>query len=263
MASWWLTSIAAFRLEKQLLMSVTMRPFSWLRFIDDIDMKWLHGRDNLDTFLQEANSFHSTIQFTAEVSNDKHVFLDTQSRLDENRISTDLYTKPMDTHQYLLPTSCHPKHCCKNIPYSLALRLRRICSDSNTFELRAKELTNQLHRRGYLKQDIASAIDKARQRSRDALLSYRPKSAQYSHLCWHIILTYPRSGILLTKIGPSSSHQMSWRIFTRANQSWLLDAPKAFVISWYEHDSNQTLMMTTKLVNVDPVAEKDVNAAKW
>ena len=35
------------------------------------------------------------------------------------------------------------------------------------------------------------------------------------------------------------------RIFTRANQSWLSDAPKAFVISWYEHDSNQTLMMTT------------------
>ena len=70
------------RLEKQLLMSDTMRPFSWLRFIDDIDMKWLHGRDNLDTFLQEANSFHSTIRFTAEVSNDKHLFLDTQSRLD-------------------------------------------------------------------------------------------------------------------------------------------------------------------------------------
>ena len=43
------------------------------------------------------------------------------------------------------------------------------------FELRAKELINQLHSSGYLKQDIASAIDKARQRSRDALLSYRPK----------------------------------------------------------------------------------------
>ena len=86
------------RLETQLLMSDTMRPFSWLRFIDDIDMKWLHGRDNLDTFLQEANSFHSTIRFTAEVSNDKHVCLDTQSRLDEDRICTDLYTKPTDTN---------------------------------------------------------------------------------------------------------------------------------------------------------------------
>ena len=179
------------RLEKQLLMSVTMRPFSWLRFIDDIDMKWLHGRDNLDTFLQEANSFHSIIWFTAEVSNDKHVFLDTQSRLDEDRICTDLYTKPTDTHQYLLPTSCHPKHCCKNIPYSLALRLRRICSDSNTFELRAKELTNQLHQRGYLKQDIASAIDKARQRSKDALLSYRPKSAEVGTILPFVLTYHP------------------------------------------------------------------------
>ena len=179
------------RLEKQLLMSVTMRPFSWLRFIDDIDMKWLHGRDNLDTFLQEANSFHSTIRFTAEVSNDKHVFLDTQSRLDEDRICTDLYTKPTDTHQYLLPTSCHPKHCCKNILYSLALRLRRICSDSNTFELRAKELTNQLHRSGYLKQDIASTIDKARQKSRDALLSYRPKSAEVGTILPFVLTYHP------------------------------------------------------------------------
>ena len=90
-------------LEKQLLISVTMKPISWLRFIDDIDMKWLHGRDNLDTFIQEANSFHSTIRFTAEVSKDKHVFLDTQSRLDEDRICTDLYTEPTATHQYLLP----------------------------------------------------------------------------------------------------------------------------------------------------------------
>ena len=96
-----------------------------------------------------------------------------------------------DTHQYLLPTSCHPKHCCKNIPYSLALRLRRICSDSNTFELRAKELTNQLHQRGYLKQDIASAIDKARQRSRDALLSYRPKSAEVGTILPFVLTYHP------------------------------------------------------------------------
>ena len=171
------------RLEKQLLMSVTIRPFSWLRFIDDIAIKWLHGRD------KEANCFRSTTRFTAGVSNDKHDFLDTQSRLDENSICTYLYTKPTDTHQCLLPTSCHPKHCCKNIPYSLALRPRRICSDSNMFELRAKELTNQLHNRGYLKQDIASAIDKARQRSRDVLLSYRPKSAEVGTI-FPFVLTY-------------------------------------------------------------------------
>ena len=74
---------------------------------------------------------------------------------------------------------------------SLALRLWRICSDSNTFELRAKELTNQLHRRGYLKQDIASAIDKTKQRSRDALLSYRPKSAEVGTILPFVLTYHP------------------------------------------------------------------------
>ena len=88
-------------------------------------------------------------------------------------ISVDLYTKPTDT---LLPTSCHQKHCCKNIPYSLAVRLRRICSDSDTFESRARELTDHLCKRGYQKQEISLAIERARQQKREDLLSYRLKS---------------------------------------------------------------------------------------
>ena len=59
------------------------------------------------------------------------------------------------------------------------------------FELRAKELSNQLHSHGYLKQDIASAIDKARQRSRDALLSYRPKSAEVGTILAFVLTYHP------------------------------------------------------------------------
>ena len=117
------------QLEGQLLRSVSLKPFSWLRFIDDVDIKWTHGPESLEIFLQEANSYHPTIRFTAEVSNEKHVFLDTKSRLAGNNIDMDLHTKPTDTHQYLLPSSCHPKHCSRNVPYSLALRIRRICSN--------------------------------------------------------------------------------------------------------------------------------------
>ena len=43
-------------------------------------------------------------------------------------ISTDVYCKPTDTHQYLLSDSCHPKHCKEAIAYSQALCIRRICS---------------------------------------------------------------------------------------------------------------------------------------
>ena len=59
------------------------------------------------------------------------------------------------------------------------------------FELGAKELTNQLHSSGYLKQDIASAIDNARQRSRDDLLSYRPKSAEVGTILPFVLTYYP------------------------------------------------------------------------
>ena len=55
------------RLEGQLLRSVTLRPFSFLRFIDDIDMKWSHSRETLTTFLDEAINFHPSIKFTAEI----------------------------------------------------------------------------------------------------------------------------------------------------------------------------------------------------
>ena len=40
------------RLERRLLQSAILKPFSWLRLIDDIDMKWTHGRENLEAFLK-------------------------------------------------------------------------------------------------------------------------------------------------------------------------------------------------------------------
>ena len=132
------------RLERRLLQSGNLKSFPCLRFIDDIVIKWTHDRETLEAFLKTANSFHSTIRFTAKVSDDKQFFLDTVSHLAGDKVAVDLYTKPSDSHQYLLPTSCHPPHCSKNIPYSLVLRVRRICSDDDTFEKRVKDLSEQL-----------------------------------------------------------------------------------------------------------------------
>ena len=43
-------------------------------------------------------------------------------------LQTDLYQKPGKKCQYLIPTSAHPTPTTQGIPYSLAYRLRRICS---------------------------------------------------------------------------------------------------------------------------------------
>ena len=38
-------------------------------------------------------------------------------------------SKPTDAHEYLNPKSCHPPQFTRNNPYSVALRVRRNCSD--------------------------------------------------------------------------------------------------------------------------------------
>lgn len=176
------------RLERQLLTSVSLKPSMWLRFIDDVDMHWCHGHSELQTFLDEVNSFHPTIKFTSVVTNDAHVFLDTISHIENSKLVVDLYTKPTDKHQYLLPTSCHPKHCSNNIPYSLALRIRRICTQASTFECRAKELANHLLDRGYKKDAVVKSIQKASALERKTLLDYKEKSNEQKRVPF--VLTY-------------------------------------------------------------------------
>ena len=80
------------------------------------------------------------------------------SHLADDRVAVDLNTKPTRSHKYLLPTSCRPTPCSKNIPYSLALCI--ICSDDEAFEKRVKDLSEQRNKRGHQKQVIDQAIEK-------------------------------------------------------------------------------------------------------
>ena len=72
-----------------------------------------------------------------------------------------MYKKPTDRNQYLLPSSCHPAHCTRNIPYSLALRIIRICSEVTDRDKRLAELKEMLLSRDYNKNVINAAIKKA------------------------------------------------------------------------------------------------------
>ena len=65
-------------------------------------------------------------------------------------IQTDLFKKAGRKNQFLLPSSAHPKHTSKGIPFSLAYRLRRICS-------LAPSSATQMHSQG-LEGDNFSAL---------------------------------------------------------------------------------------------------------
>jgi hypothetical protein len=48
------------RLERRFLYYSPTKPLSWLLFIDDIEMKWVDGRESLNDFIDMANfpQFH-------------------------------------------------------------------------------------------------------------------------------------------------------------------------------------------------------------
>ena len=117
----------------------------WWRYRDDIFFIWEHGEESLDKFLNKLNSFHPTIRFTAEYSKQTIIFLDVNIRLVGGELMTDMFVKP---HQFLDPSSSHPYHCKKRIPYSQALRLNRTCSDNESFDKSCKDLEGWLMERG-------------------------------------------------------------------------------------------------------------------
>lgn len=147
----------------------------WRRFIDDIFLLWRGTDAELDTFINFINSFHPTIRFTVSSSDHQIPFLDIMISLSNGYLHTDLYSKPTDSHAYLYSTSCHPRHVINNLPYCLFLRLRRLCSNTETFRSRCDDLRDQLLRRGHKRAIREKARIKASCGTRAQALQYRPQ----------------------------------------------------------------------------------------
>ena len=130
--------------------------------------------------------FHSTIKITVEYSKEEVNFLDINIKLIDRKLKTDLFFKPIDTSQFLDPTSCHPYHYKKGIPYSQALRLNRICSDNETFDRRCNDLEKWLMERGYNEKMIRKQILSAREYSRNDLLEKEKQQMPEKKLTFNI-----------------------------------------------------------------------------
>ena len=181
------------QLESELLEQChTPLPLIWLRFIDDIFMVWVHSLDELHEFLEYVNDFHQTIKFTVEQSMQEIHFLDiTIYKDDTGLIQTRLYSKPTDAHLYLHYSSGHHKSTKEAIPYSQALRARRICSTDLDFHSALDNMMEHFLKRGYPRRILAAAFNKASSHLRGSLLTTKPKVDKEGTL---IITKYRQGG---------------------------------------------------------------------
>ncbi|CAN7976819.1 unnamed protein product, partial [Ixodes persulcatus] len=176
-------------LEGRFLADRPIQPYFYRRYIDDIFMIWTGTEDELNTFISEYNSVHSSIRFTHNVSQQAISFLDVTVEIQDNKLSTKLYRKPTDRQQYLNYDSCHPRHCKNSLPYSQAHRYKRICSNEQDFKQNADNLTTALIRQNYPPGVINSAIEKASRLDRTTAINKTSVRSSENNQ-YNLVLTY-------------------------------------------------------------------------
>ena len=142
-------------------------PILWARFRDDIYVPWTLGSEMLDQFLEWLNSIIPGIRFTLKASVEGTEFLDTFVYMKANTLHTKPYSKPCDDHAFVIPSSCHPDHTLRNIPYSTALRIYKIASDPEDYAQAKAQYTHYLEARGYSTKVIHEAFSKVESKPRN------------------------------------------------------------------------------------------------
>ena len=129
----------------------------WIRFIGDIFIIWKGDSNSLEEFINYLNNAAPSINFTHEIPKSQVNFLDTTIIKDP----------------CLHWTSAHPPHLKRSIPYSQALRLRRICSDTNKLRTRITEYADFLTACGYKIDEVLEQMRRVILKSQEQCLAMR------------------------------------------------------------------------------------------
>ena len=182
-------------------------------------------------------------------------FLDTQTTIKDNKIVVDLYRKECDRNMYLLTSSCHPNHIFSNIPYSLALRIVRICSEIETRDQRLSELKELLLEREYKSGVIDAAINRAKQIPRSEALKRVEKSNTSSRPVF--VVTHNPALPSVPKI-----MQKHWRVMT-TNPHMKSIFPQPPLIAYKRPSNLSDRLIRAKLPPPPPTRPKRVKAGMF
>ena len=84
----------------------------WKIFKDDVFVVWTHGTAKLPFFSDYLNNIDDTrkIKFTMEIADDVNglEFRDLRIKYFNGKLSVDLYSKPINSFPYVMPSTCYP-----------------------------------------------------------------------------------------------------------------------------------------------------------
>ena len=143
------------------------------RFIDDITLPQNVSKTQLLDFITRLNSRHLSITFDFKYSKSSIEFLDTKicKSKKKNELLAKIYRKPTDRKRFLDSTSAHRKSLINSIPFSQALRLKRICSETLELNKHLNELKESFINRHYKENVLTDRFNRISQVTKEALLS--------------------------------------------------------------------------------------------
>ena len=126
-------------------------------------------------------------------------------------IQTTIYRKQTDRQNYLHARSEHPKLLKDSMPYSQALRIKRICSSQQEFLNHTAKIINQFQKRGHDRSLIEQQINKVNLQERKQLLNEKKKeTAKYISLSFKYNITLPKIKEIVMTLA-SSAHKTKFR----------------------------------------------------
>ena len=131
----------------------------------------------MKVFINFCNSFASSksmqskIKFTSSQSLSNVIFLDMIVSIFNDKITTSVYSKSVDTHTYLHATSFHSRSTILSLPKTQFIRIRRLCSSLEDFKVQSAKFVDFFIKRGFKKSQLIKAVEEVTAMSRDVLLS--------------------------------------------------------------------------------------------
>ena len=177
------TEISHIFIETTLIQQSETKPKEWRRYIDDIFSLWDSHEKEVDQFIEQANKFHPTIKFTAEISENEITFLDTvvfkgERFKKESILDIKTHYKPTETFQYTHFNSCHPPGVKNGFIKGEAMRLLRTNSSKTSFEESLVKFKQHLRIRGYPKTVIERSLSEVNFADRPSALTQKKKAKE-------------------------------------------------------------------------------------
>jgi len=157
----------------------------------------------VDHFIEQANTFHPTIKFTAEISESKITFLDTvvfkgERFIEKSILDIKTHYKPAKTFQYTHFTSCHPPGVKRGFIKGETIRLLRANSSKTTFEECLANFKRRLEARRYPRKYVERSLSEVIFNSRQSAL--KPQKQKTAERLLPFVTTYHPAVKKLNKI---------------------------------------------------------------